>query len=467
MKRRFVCRSHQNRTEESRGTAAAWLLYDVQVDAAHETSSLASGENRPSFRTSNDRHHQSWASLLYCRTDWTGLFFDLASIGILNSHNGNRTWTLQRIILTCYHRKKLAPVPLDRRVDVRTGKCEPPTQAGANMWRDRSCRVNFERPCKPLELLLMGASLLCSEILGIHQCLRYLLAFNLYFLDIFDFDILALLYHFHLTYSLHLLHVRGLQQRLLFLPLLPNLCLLHLFDLLASLAFFYHFHLTYSLNLLHILHLLQRLLFLPLFLNLCLLHLFDLLAILALLYHFHLNYSFHLLHILRLLQRLLFLPLFLYLCLPYLFDLLVILALFYHFHLTYSFHLLHLLRLLLRLLFLPLLLYLCLLHLFDILVIIALFYDFHLTYSFHLLHILHLLQRLLFLPLLLNFCLLYLFDLLVILALFYHFPLTYSFHLLRLLQRLLNLCLIHFLNPFVFLVVSNAFFFFFFFFIPI
>ncbi|VEL33369.1 unnamed protein product [Protopolystoma xenopodis] len=44
MKKRFVGRSHQKRTDESRCTAAVELLYDVQVDIVHDIS-LVSGEN--------------------------------------------------------------------------------------------------------------------------------------------------------------------------------------------------------------------------------------------------------------------------------------------------------------------------------------------------------------------------------------------------------------------------------------
>ncbi|VEL34391.1 unnamed protein product [Protopolystoma xenopodis] len=57
MEKRFVGRSHQKRTIESRCTAAVWLLYDVPVDTVHETSSLVSDENVLSFRPSFDGHH--------------------------------------------------------------------------------------------------------------------------------------------------------------------------------------------------------------------------------------------------------------------------------------------------------------------------------------------------------------------------------------------------------------------------
>ncbi|VEL16233.1 unnamed protein product [Protopolystoma xenopodis] len=60
MKKRFVGRSHQKRMDESRCTAAVWLLCGVQVDAVNENSFLVSGENELSFRSSNDGHHQSW-----------------------------------------------------------------------------------------------------------------------------------------------------------------------------------------------------------------------------------------------------------------------------------------------------------------------------------------------------------------------------------------------------------------------
>ncbi|VEL35856.1 unnamed protein product [Protopolystoma xenopodis] len=62
--KRFEDRSQQRRTVESRCTAVIWLLYDVEVDAVHETSSLFSGENGLSFRPSYDGHHQIWVSFL-------------------------------------------------------------------------------------------------------------------------------------------------------------------------------------------------------------------------------------------------------------------------------------------------------------------------------------------------------------------------------------------------------------------
>ncbi|VEL38819.1 unnamed protein product [Protopolystoma xenopodis] len=49
MKKRFIGRSRQKRTVESHCTAADWLLYDAQVDAVYETTSLVSGENGLSF----------------------------------------------------------------------------------------------------------------------------------------------------------------------------------------------------------------------------------------------------------------------------------------------------------------------------------------------------------------------------------------------------------------------------------
>ncbi|VEL24395.1 unnamed protein product [Protopolystoma xenopodis] len=62
MKKRFFGRSHHKTTDESRFTTAVWPLYDVQVDALHETSSFVSGENGLSFRPSKDGHHQSCVS---------------------------------------------------------------------------------------------------------------------------------------------------------------------------------------------------------------------------------------------------------------------------------------------------------------------------------------------------------------------------------------------------------------------
>ncbi|VEL36618.1 unnamed protein product [Protopolystoma xenopodis] len=44
------------RTDETRCTAAIWLLDDIHVDAFHETYSLVSDEHMLSFRPSFDGH---------------------------------------------------------------------------------------------------------------------------------------------------------------------------------------------------------------------------------------------------------------------------------------------------------------------------------------------------------------------------------------------------------------------------
>ncbi|VEL09052.1 unnamed protein product [Protopolystoma xenopodis] len=61
MKERFVCQSHQKRTDESRCTAAVWLLYNVQVYTVDETS-LFSEVSSPSTFIRNESPYTNFIS---------------------------------------------------------------------------------------------------------------------------------------------------------------------------------------------------------------------------------------------------------------------------------------------------------------------------------------------------------------------------------------------------------------------